>query len=155
NIPLRWLQLRRIHHRVVGVMLAAIVIGAAWGYAAQRVWASECSTWGTVGLLGGLWLLVGPLGWIATLRIAQPMQDLARVAGELREGHLDRRTELVVGRDGEVGEVAGALRGMADRVVDQLRAQRALMAAVSHELRSPLGRVRVLTELLREGSAPE
>src|SRR5262245_27693477 len=28
------------------------------------------------------------------------------------------------------------------------------MAAVSHELRSPLGRVRILTELLREGSAP-
>ena len=43
---------------------------------------------------------------------------------------------------------------MADRLGKQLQDQRALLAAVSHELRSPLGRARVLVELSREGSAP-
>src|SRR5262249_44524730 len=72
---------------------------------------------------------------------------------ELQHGHLERRSELPDSR-GEVGTVAVALRGMADRVARQLRDQRALMAAVSHELRSPLGRGRVVVELLREGNAP-
>jgi signal transduction histidine kinase len=69
----------------------------------------------------------------------------------MRHGRL--QSPLPGGED-EVGEVAGALRGMADRVGQQLALQRSLLAAVSHELRSPLARVRVMVELAREGHAP-
>jgi signal transduction histidine kinase len=133
-------------------MLAALAIGAGGGWAFGHV----AGSWLQMAcVLAAVWFAAGPLAFVATLRIAKPVQELARVAHRLREGHLEQRSELVVGKDGEVGEVADALRGITDRLVDQLRAQRALMAAVSHELRSPLGRVRILTELLREGSAPD
>jgi signal transduction histidine kinase len=99
-------------------------------------------------------LLAWPVAWFATLRIARPLWEVATIARELRGGRLRSREELVDGEH-EVGEVAGALRDMSDRVAEQLSAQRALLAAVSHELRSPLGRVRVLVELAREGRAPD
>ncbi|MEN0065914.1 MAG: HAMP domain-containing sensor histidine kinase [Myxococcota bacterium] len=109
--------------------------------------------WAWLAGLGAL-LLLWPLAGLATFRIARPLVEVARVAQELRTGQLDRRSELQ-GGDDEVGEVAGALRTMADQVARQLDDQRALMAAVSHELRSPLARLRVLVELSREGRAPE
>jgi two-component system OmpR family sensor kinase len=94
-----------------------------------------------------------PLTWMATFSIARPLRHLAMVADELRSGKLDGGTRIEAGPN-EVGEVASALREMADRVAKQLRDQRALMAAVSHELRSPLARARVLVEMAREGTAP-
>ena len=50
---------------------------------------------------------------------------------------------------GEVGVLADAVNDMARRIERQLNDQRELLAAVSHEIRSPLARLRVLTELLR------
>lgn len=150
--PRRWLQLRSLHHRVMGALLAGVALGVLGGYLGHGFLAR--SDWrGILGLSLAGWLMAWALGWFVAVRLARPVRELARVAGELREGHLERRRELG-GGVGEVGEVEVALRGITDRLVEQLRAQRALMAAVSHELRSPLGRVRILTELLREGSAP-
>ena len=137
------------------MIVVALLIGGVGGYA-LRVALSAGVGWG-IGTALFVLMAAWPLGWIATIRIVRPLQDLARVAGELRGGKLDERTRLPrsdAAADDEVGEVAGALRGMADRVARQLADQRALMAAVSHELRSPLARVRVLIELLREGTAP-
>ncbi|MEZ4234807.1 MAG: HAMP domain-containing sensor histidine kinase [Myxococcota bacterium] len=150
--PFAWQALHGVHKRLVGFLLLAMAVGGAGGAAAHAAIAHglghvACVT-ATVALAA--W----PLGWIATVRIVRPLRELARVAGELQGGALTRRTMLAAARDDEVGEVAVALRGMADRVARQLDDQRALMAAVSHELRSPLGRLRVLVELLREGSAP-
>ncbi len=53
----------------------------------------------------------------------------------------------------EVGEIAEAVNDMAVRIERQLSGQRELMAAVSHETRTPLARLRVLVEL--ERSKPE
>jgi signal transduction histidine kinase len=151
NRPIK-LRLKGLHHRIMGILLLTTALGVGGGFALRAAYDAHWH-WTGIGCIAlGLWFSLGPLGWIATMRIAKPVRELARVAGDLREGHLERRRDL--GGEGEVGEVADALRGMADRLVDQLRAQRALMAAVSHELRSPLGRVRILTELLREGTAP-
>jgi signal transduction histidine kinase len=125
---------------VVFAMGGAWLLGLAGGWHA---------TWYVVlGSAAVLW----PLTWFATFRIARPLRELARVAGEMKRG--DLKPALPADGPEEVGEVAGALAGMADRVTKQLRDQRALMAAVSHELRSPLGRVRLLVEMAREGSAP-
>lgn len=139
---------------MVGFLLVAAVIGAAAGMCVHMAAAAGGATTGmlcvTVGMIGALW----PLAWVASMRIAWPMQRLASMAGDLKRGELGGREQLAQAGSGEVGEVASALRGMADRVAKQLKDQRALLAAVSHELRSPLGRVRVLVEMSREGVAP-
>lgn len=145
--PLGWWLARGIHRTVLVFLVLTAVLGAVVGaglHAAPEPGAWLCVT---LAALGALW----PLAWVATLRIAWPLQTLAKVALELRHGQLASRDRLPQG-PGEVGEVGDALRGMADRVAKQLRDQRALMAAVSHELRSPLGRARVLVELAREGA---
>ena len=142
-----------IHQRVRGFLFVALALGAGVGW---QLHAGRHAGLGTLGiaLLVGLVLCIWPLAWIATFRLARPVTELAQIAGALREGQLGRRQEIDAGDD-ELGEVAGALHTMADRVSQQLADQRALLAAVSHELRSPLARVRVMVELAREGRAPD
>ena len=52
----------------------------------------------------------------------------------------------------EVRGVAQAFDQMADRIASVVRDQRELLAAISHELRSPLGRARVALEITRDRS---
>ncbi len=148
-----WILARGIHRTVFLFGLVALSVGAVAGAWGRSVLGPSPSVSGLLCLWFTTVSLLWPLGWAATWRIARPLRRLAAVAGELQGGQLDRRSALVT-EPGEVGEVSEALRGLADRLATQLRDQRALMAAVSHELRSPLGRARVLVEMAREGSAP-
>ncbi|MCB9679268.1 MAG: HAMP domain-containing histidine kinase [Alphaproteobacteria bacterium] len=147
-----WHLVRGIHRRVVSFLVLAAAFGGIGGWALHTV--HPRGPLPMIAVLAVILLMVWPLTWMATFRIARPMRELARVAHALREGELSRKDELVEGDD-EVGQVADALHVMADRISTQLDDQRALMAAVSHELRSPLGRIRVLVELAREGLAPD
>jgi two-component system, OmpR family, sensor kinase len=49
--------------------------------------------------------------------------------------------------------LAESINEMAKRIERQLKDQRELLAGVSHEIRSPLARLRVLAELLQDGTA--
>lgn len=144
---------RGIHRRVVGVLMVGVFVGCAGGGAVHLAMWHHAGGLAVAAIVVAMLLVLGPIGWISTWTIARPLRDLARVAEELRSGKLDSRREIGSG-PAEVGEVGDALRGMADRVAKQLADQRALMAAVSHELRSPLARARVLVEMAREGTAP-
>lgn len=143
-----WRRFHLVHRRLWSALFVAFGLGVLGGVG----FASWSGAWAWAAGLGAL-MLLWPLAGAATFRIARPVVELARVAQELRTGQLERRVELPRGDD-EVGEVGAALRTMADQVARQLDDQRALMAAVSHELRSPLARIRVLVELAREGRAP-
>jgi len=85
-------------------------------------------------------------------KLVRPLSDLIRVTREIGSGNLVSRVRLGRHHMGEVGVLADAVNDMARRIEQQLSDQRELLAAVSHEIRSPLARLRVLTELLR-GSA--
>lgn len=151
--PLGWLLAKGIHRTVVAFLLVTAVLGALGGAALHAALERGASASGVLCVAAGAFLAVWPMAWLATMRIARPLRELATVAMELHEGRLQSR-ERLPGGPTEVGEVGDALRGLAERVTRQLRDQRALMAAVSHELRSPLGRARVLVELARDGVGP-
>jgi signal transduction histidine kinase len=72
------------------------------------------------------------------------------VAQEIGGGNLQSRLRLGRHRRGEAGVLAEAVNDMAERIEKQIGDQRELLAAVSHEIRSPLARIRVILELLRE-----
>ncbi len=95
--------------------------------------------------------------WAATAklsrRLTRPLQDLTRVTRELGEGKLESRVRLGHTHRGEVGILAESINEMAKRIERQMKDQRELLAGVSHEIRSPLARLRVLAELLQGGSA--
>ncbi|MGC4095423.1 MAG: HAMP domain-containing sensor histidine kinase [Polyangiaceae bacterium] len=60
------------------------------------------------------------------------------------------RVRLHRAQRGELGVLADAINDMAERIERQLTEQRELLAAVSHEVRSPLARLRISSELLKD-----
>jgi signal transduction histidine kinase len=92
-------------------------------------------------------------------QIALPLERLAHAADRFGGGDLGSRTEVADSRRRwialEVREVAVSFNRMADRVEAMVRGQRELLGAISHELRSPLGRARVALEIARDRLPPE
>jgi two-component system sensor histidine kinase CpxA len=80
--------------------------------------------------------------------ITKPVKELERSALRIAGGELSHRVK-VKGRD-EIGELGHAFNRMADQSERMIRGGRELTANISHELRSPLARIRIAEELLRE-----
>lgn len=95
----------------------------------------------------------GAMLWLVSLavarRLGRPLDDLTRVTRDIGQGNLRSRARLRWHEPGEVGALAESINDMAARIEKQLADQRELVAAVSHEIRAPLSRLRVLVELLR------
>ncbi len=89
-------------------------------------------------------LLVLPISRYITKRV----KGLSESASRIAEGDLSHRA-TVKGKD-EIGELGRAFNRMADRLEKMIQGGKELTANVSHELRSPLARIRVAEELLRE-----
>jgi signal transduction histidine kinase len=87
-------------------------------------------------------------------QLASPLERLAEGADRFGAGDLAFRTNIVRGAlrwtVSEVRDVAVSFNRMADRVEAMVRGQRELLGAISHELRSPLGRARVALEIARD-----
>jgi signal transduction histidine kinase len=79
-------------------------------------------------------------------RLTRRLERLRAGVEGLGAGDLAARVK-VEGRD-EVAALAGSFNRAADRIEALVGAQRALLASASHELRSPLARIRVALELL-------
>jgi signal transduction histidine kinase len=88
-------------------------------------------------------------------RLTRPLGELVRVTRAIGSGDLAARVRLGRHQTGEVGALADSVNEMAVRIETMLREERELLAAVSHELRSPLARLRVLVELARSGTPGE
>ncbi|CAN7635247.1 ATP-binding protein [Pseudoduganella sp. LjRoot289] len=79
------------------------------------------------------------------------MQTLARVADEFGAGHLSARARMA--RSASIYPLAERMDHMADRIQRLLEAQRNLLHAVSHEVRTPIARLEFGLELLRSAAA--
>ena len=88
--------------------------------------------------------MVIPVSRLITKRITQLRTSALKIA----EGDLLYRAN-VKGKD-EIGELGHTFNLMADKLEKMIRAGKELMANISHELRSPLTRIRLAEELLRE-----
>jgi two-component system sensor histidine kinase CpxA len=84
--------------------------------------------------------------------ITNPLKRLRYSALKIAEGNLSHRA-TVRSRD-EIGELGRAFNRMADHLEKMIRGARELTANISHELRSPLARIRIAEELLREKLEP-
>jgi signal transduction histidine kinase len=78
----------------------------------------------------------------------QPLQWIKRGARRIGQGDLDYRIPQT--RKDDLGELAGDINKMADDVKQMLEAKRQLLLAISHELRSPLTRLKVSLEFLED-----
>jgi signal transduction histidine kinase len=103
--------------------------------------------WVTLAVL----LLLTALAFGYVRHLLAPLKDIGAGAQRFGEGRFT--PAITVRRHDELGVLATQINGMADALQKRLEAQRALLLAISHELRSPLTRARVNAELVEEGAA--
>ena len=101
--------------------------------------------WVTLALL----LLVTSIAYVWVRRLFRPIVDIN--AGAQRFGRGDFSTPIPQRRRDDLGELAAQVNQMATGLQGMLDAKRALLLAISHELRSPLTRARLNAELVAEG----
>jgi signal transduction histidine kinase len=96
-------------------------------------------------------LVLTLLAFLYVRRLLRPLDDIRQ--GALRFGSGEFGVPIPVKhpkRPDELGELAATINTMGHDIHQMLEAQRALLLAISHELRSPLTRARLNTELLPE-----
>lgn len=100
--------------------------------------------------LAGL-LLLTLLAYATVRRLFRPLDDIRQGAQRYGEGNFS--TPIPIRRRDELGDLAQQVNDMATGLQGMLHSQRALLLAISHELRSPLTRARLNAEL--SGDTPE
>jgi signal transduction histidine kinase len=101
--------------------------------------------WATLAAL----LLLTLVAFAFVRRMLRPLDDIG--AGVARFGNGEFEPTIPVRRKDELGELAERINRMAGSLHGKLDAKRALLLAISHELRSPLTRARINAELVEEG----
>jgi two-component system sensor histidine kinase CpxA len=90
--------------------------------------------------------------WLARY-ISSPVSELRTATRALAGGNLRARiAPSVCRRSDELGGLGIDFNAMAERMQSLLESQRRLLRDISHELRSPLARLRVALDLAKEGA---
>jgi signal transduction histidine kinase len=100
-------------------------------------------------------LLLGILliSFFTVRRITRPLRTLSRAADEL--GRDINRKPLAESGPSEVGEAARAFNRMQQRLARYLNDRTRILTAISHDLKTPITRLRLRSELLGEGEPKE
>ncbi len=100
------------------------------------------------GLLASI-TLSAMLAWY----LARPIKRLRNAFAAMAAGKLDTRVGTLMRRGDEIAELGLEFDHMAAKLQSLLLAQRRLLHDVSHELRSPLGRLQVAMGIVRQDPA--
>lgn len=103
--------------------------------------------------LGALSLLFLAATALFARHIARPLEQLASNAKSFGRGALGARSSLQ--RMDEIGDLGRAFDDMAERVTRLMSAQQELLINVSHELLTPMSRIRIAVDLIADGNAGE
>ncbi len=93
-------------------------------------------------LLAGILVIL----YLASRRLFSPVSDISRHVKKLGEGQLDQSIE--VRGKGELAQLALGINDMTVEIKSMLESKAGLLLAISHELRSPITRMRINLELL-------
>jgi signal transduction histidine kinase len=99
-----------------------------------------------------LFIAVAAGAWPVVRQLTRRLQALQLGVEKFGAGALDHRVQ-VTGRD-EVAAVATSFNHAAARIETLVRSHQSLLANASHELRSPLARMKMAVEMM-DGAAPE
>jgi signal transduction histidine kinase len=89
----------------------------------------------------------GILGWLAWIGIVSPIRKIAATIAVFGQGNLSLRIHSR--REDEVGQLGRSFNQMAERLERLIVSERRLLADISHELRSPLARLKFAVKLAR------
>jgi signal transduction histidine kinase len=97
-------------------------------------------------------LILAILLWPFSRYITKPIKNFTLSALHITDGNLSER--VIISSSDEIGELGIAFNTMADKNELMITGTKELTANISHELRSPLARVRVAEELLLKKMTP-
>lgn len=126
-------------HLFTGMVMHPLMHGALHGTEAHRAFMLVVLRLGLVAMV---------LMALLSVYITAPLRRMSRSMDRIAAGDLEHRVP-VRGRD-EGAAMGRSFNAMADRVRAMIMGQKELMAGVSHELRSPLTRMKLSLELLRQ-----
>src|SRR5262249_41969339 len=114
--------------------------------------------WRPIAMVALALLVVGLATVPLARRISRPVDRLTEATRRFGGGDLAYRVPVRSRGDDELARLSRAWNEMAERIERLVVGQKELLANVSHELRSPLARIRVALELMRSsmggGSPP-
>lgn len=96
--------------------------------------------------------IIGLVSLVLAALLTRPIRQLRRAVQIISAGDLSARVSIS-GHD-EVSALANDFNLMAERISEMLASQRQLVSDVSHELRSPLARLRIALELAERAKDP-
>ena len=89
----------------------------------------------------------GVLCWLASVAVVSPIHRIAASIALFGQGNLSVR--VASKRQDEIGQLGGSFNQMAERLQRMIVSERRLLADISHELRSPLARLKFAVKLAR------
>jgi len=93
------------------------------------------------------------LCWLFSALVISPVRSIAASITRFGAGDLSARVHLA--RTDEIGQLAGSFNQMAEQLERKIQNEKRLLADVSHELRSPLARLKFAVKLARTSKEHE
>jgi signal transduction histidine kinase len=87
------------------------------------------------------------LCWLASVGVVSPIRKIAASIALFGQGNLSVRVQT--GRQDEIGQLGRSFNQMAERLERLIVSERRLLGDISHELRSPLARLKFAVKLAR------
>ena len=87
------------------------------------------------------------LVWLVAVGVVLPIRRIAASIASFGQGNLSVRVQTQ--RPDEIGQLARSFNGMAERLERLIVSERRLLGDISHELRSPLARLKFAVKLAR------
>lgn len=135
-----------ILHWILAVAIAMVLVFVLFLVVKNHGGGNSFAFAGGLAVIGGALSL---LAWPVSIQLTKPLERLETSALRIAEGDLSVRTHIegehTIGR-----QLAQAFNIMAERVERMVRSEKELIANISHELRSPLTRIRIAGECLKE-----
>jgi signal transduction histidine kinase len=95
----------------------------------------------------------GVLCWLASVAVVSPVRRIAASIALFGQGNLSVRVHT--NRQDEIGQLGSSFNQMAERLQRMIVSERRLLADISHELRSPLARLKFAVKLARTSADTE
>lgn len=142
---------------LASLLTAAVLFGLAHlrfgpARAGLALVGSRMHALGFVVLLVAIALVVAAGAYPVVRRLTRRLERLQRSVEAWGHGQL--ATRVAVEGEDEVARLAASFNGAAARIEALVGAQKSLLANASHELRSPLARIRMAAELMAGQAAP-
>lgn len=94
------------------------------------------------------------VGWLVARQAVCGINEVSNAALDIEKGNLDRRVAVTNQRD-EIQQLADTFNSMAERIRKLISEMREMIDNIAHDLRSPLARIRAISEATLSGAHTE